>query len=78
MRRRTTKKKQQLLGLAAPKRTKGQTRFEHETLKRGGPYEVQGKRWRAEQHATADQMADPVVLADLRAAVARAVKRMPK
>lgn len=38
--------KQLLLGIAAPKRTIGKASFERETLRRGGPYEVQGKRRR--------------------------------
>ena len=37
---------QQLPLLAAPR---GPSGFEAETRRRGGPYEVQGKRWRAER-----------------------------
>lgn len=40
-----TRAKQQLLGIAAPKITAAELRFQRETLRRGGPYEVQGRKW---------------------------------
>ena len=39
--------KQLLLGTVAPKQTVGAKRFQDETLRRGGPFEVQGRRWSA-------------------------------
>jgi hypothetical protein len=36
-----------LLGLIAPGRTVAAARFEAETLRRGGKFEVQGKSWKA-------------------------------
>ncbi len=37
---------QTLLGIARPKQTLAQLRFEQETIRRGGPIEVAGKRFR--------------------------------
>ncbi len=37
---------QMLLGLVAPKRTASQAKAQAEIIRRGGPYEVQGKRWK--------------------------------
>jgi hypothetical protein len=45
VRRKRTTVSQPLLGLVAPARTPGRVRFTAETRRRGGPYEVMGKRW---------------------------------
>ncbi len=50
-----TKAQQRLLGLMAPARSKGSARFQAETLRRGGPYEVMGKRWRGTERSPANQ-----------------------